>query len=439
MTCELLQQVRVLDPVTGSDRVADVLIEDGVVGAIADALTDYPADTSIHNCQGLILGPGLIDLYSHASEPGFEARETLESLMQAGAAGGFTQIAVLPATAPPLDNPATISWLMEKVTHLRQRKRPGHHSSRLTPPASPSAFPHLHCWAALTTEARGQQMTDLADLATAEIVGFADGNPVNNLPLLRRLLEYLNPLGKPIALWACDLELAGNGVMREGPEAIRFGLAGVPAMAETVALSALLECVETTGTPVHLMRVSTARSVDLIRLAKARGLPITASTSWMHLLLNSEAVGSYDPNLRLNPPLGNSADQEALINGLQTGILDAIAIDHTPYTYEEKTVAFAEAPPGAIGLELALPLLWQALVETNRWTPLELWRCLSLHPARCLHQQPGAIAVGKPAELTLYDPHYPWVIDGQSLRSLSRNTPWFEQPVTGRVLKTWCD
>jgi dihydroorotase len=281
-------------------------------------------------------------------------------------------------------------------------------------------------------------MTELAELAMANIVGFADGKPLNNMALIRRLLEYLKPLGQPIALWACDLGLAGNGVMREGQESIQFGLVGVPTIAETTALSALLECVETTGTPVHLMRVSTARSVELIRLAKDRGVPVTASTPWMHLLLNSEAVGSYDPNLRLNPPLGNPVDQEALINGLQAGILDAIAIDHTPYTYEEKTVAFAEAPAGAIGLELALPLLWQGLVETGRCSPLELWRSLSTHPAECLNQKPTSISPGQPVDLTLFDPHQAWIADRRSLQSLSSNTPWLEQPITGRVLKTWC-
>jgi dihydroorotase len=186
------------------------------------------------------------------------------------------------------------------------------------------------------------------------------------------------------------------------------------------------------------MRVSTARGVDLIRSAKSRGVPVTASTLWTHLLLNSEAVGSYDPNLRLTPPLGNLEDQIALLEGLQEGTLDAIAIDHTPYTYEEKTVPFAEAPPGTIGLELALPLLWQSLVETNRWSALELWRCLSNRPAQCLTQKSAAIAINQPAELTLFDPNQEWVADSSTLKSLSANTPWLNQEIKGRVVKIWC-
>lgn len=426
MAIELLQQVRLLDPVTETDRVADVLIEDGIVRAIADSLADYPSEAIVQNCQNLILGPGLVDLYSHSGEPGAEDRETLTSLMQAAAAGGFTRVALLPDTTPALDTPASIAWLRNRADVLRD------------PHALQSAsLPRLYPWAALTIGVQGQQMTELAELATTGIVGFADGKPLKNWLLVRRVLEYLRSQNQPIALWACDPDLTGNGAMREGQESIRFGLPGVPAIAETAALSALLECVEMIGTPVHLMRISTARSVELIRAAKARGVPVTASTSWIHLLLSSTAVGSYDPNLRLNPPLGNPADQAALIQGLREGTLDAIAIDHTPYTYEEKTVAFAEAPAGTIGLELALPLLWQAFVATGEWPAIQLWRALSTHPAHCLRQMPATIVPDQPAEMLLFDPSKPWRVDERSLLSLASNTPWLGQEITGRVVKTW--
>jgi dihydroorotase len=157
----------------------------------------------------------------------------------------------------------------------------------------------------------------------------------------------------------------------------------------------------------------------------------------MHLLLNQEAVSTYDPNLRLEPPLGSPTDQKALIEGVRTGVLEAIAIDHTPCTYEEKTVAFAEAPPGAIGLELALPLLWQAFVTTHEWTALDLWGSLSTRPALCLQQQPATITLGQPAELTLFDPQQEWKVEQASLKSLSRNTPWLEQKLIGQTVQTW--
>jgi dihydroorotase len=430
MVNELLQQVRVLDPVSGTDRVADVLIQAGVIQSIGEVLTDYPSETIVKNCAGLILGPGLVDLYSHSGEPGFEERETLASLLAAAAAGGFTRLAILPDTAPAIDNPASVAWLHGKTKDKKERD-----TETLQPKSS--SRPHLQCWAALTVDVQGQQMTELAELAATEVVGFADGRSLSNLALVRRLLEYGRSLNKPIALWANDSALAANGVMREGQASIRLGLPGIPAIAETSALSALLEIIEPTGTPVHLMRISTARSVELIRAAKSRGALITASTSWMHLLLNSQAVGSYDPNLRLDPPLGNQSDQEALLEGLREGVLDAIAIDHTPYTYEEKTVAFAEAPPGAIGLELALPLLWQTLVETGVWSALDFWRCLSTRPAECLQQKPATIAAQEIAEAVLFSPKQSWEVNGRSLKSLAANTPWLGQTIDGRVEKIW--
>lgn len=421
MNSELLQQVRVLDPVSGTDQLSDVLIAEGVIKAVEPKIAEIPADTTVRNCRGLILAPGLVDLYSHSGEPGFEERETWSSLMEAAAAGGFTRLAILPDTVPPLDNPSGIARLRQQV--LGQK------------PPSP---PDLYCWGALTQGVEGQQMTELAELAEAGVIGFADGRPISNLALLRRLLEYLQPLGKPVALWACDRQLAGNGVMREGVQSIRFGLPGSPAIAESAALTAILELVAAIGTPVHLMRISTRRSVELIEDAKAKGLPVTASTTWMHLLLNTEDLGSYDPNLRLAPPLGNPYDQAALIRGVKEGIIDAIVIDHTPYTYEEKTVAFAEAPAGAIGLELALPLLWHTLVETGDWSALELWQRFSTNPAICLGQTPSAIAKEQPAELVLFNPQATWKVEKNTLKSQSTNTPWLGQELTGRVVQTWC-
>lgn len=430
MNSELLQQVRVLDPVSGTDQRADVLIVDGLIKAVETSISEIPGDTLVQNCQGLILGPGLVDLYSHSGEPGFEERETWLSLMESAAAGGFTRLAILPDTVPVLDNPSGLAALNQKVQALQKARIKGN--------SSPPSLPHLYCWGALTLGVEGQQMTELAELAAAGVVGFADGRPIANLGLLRRALEYLQPLGKPIALVPCDLKLAGNGVIREGVQSLRFGLPGNPAIAESTALAAILEVVAAIGTPVHLMRISTRRSVELIEDAKARGLPVTASTTWMHLLLNTEDISTYDPNLRLDPPLGNPVDQAALRRGVREGIIDAIAIDHTPYTYEEKTVAFAEAPPGAIGLELALPLLWHTLVETGDWSALELWQCYSTKPAICLQQTPSAIAPNQPAELVLFNPQQKWKIEKLTLNSHSSNTPWLGQQIIGRVVQTWC-
>ncbi|MBD1842189.1 dihydroorotase [Cyanobacteria bacterium FACHB-63] len=406
----LLQQVRLLDPVANVDRVTDVLLEDGIVRSFSPS--EVPPEAERRSCSGCILAPGLIDLYSHSGEPGFEERETLESLQAAAIAGGFTRLNILPDTNPAIDQSAIVAQIRAK-------------------------FPRINCWGALTLGAQGQQMTELTELAE-DVIGFSDGKAISNLALVRRLLEYLQPMQKPIALWASDPGLTGKGVIREGVNSMRFGLPGVPIMAESAPLSALLECIEEIGTPVHLMRISTARGVELVRSAKSRGVPVTASTTWLHLLLSTDSVQSYDPSLRLDPPLGNPNDRDALIQAVSDGVIDAIAVDHTPYTYEEKTVAFGEAPPGAIGLELALPLLWSNLVESGRWSALDLWRSLTVRPAQYLGQNLSAIVPDQPMDLILFDPNEKWTVDRAHLRSLSTNTAWFSQSITGRVLQAWC-
>ena len=414
---ELLQKVRVIDPVSGTDQIADILIADGKIQTIAPQISDISDDTEVRDCRGLILGNGLVDLYSHSGEPGFEERETLSSLLQAAAAGGFTRINILPDTFPCIDHPGIVAQLQKQQ----------------------SPCPLLNIWGAITLDVAGKQMTELADLAAAGVVGFTDSHSLDNYGLVRRVMEYLQPLGKPVAFWPCDRHLISNGVMREGVDALRFGLPPIPATAETIAIAALLELVVATGHPqVHIMRVSTARSVELIAAAKAAGLPITASTTWMHLLLDTTAIKNYDTSLRLEPPLGNPRDLQALREGVRTGIIDAIAIDHAPYTFEEKVQAFAEAPAGAIGFELALPLLWQNLVESGKFTALELWQALSTNPAQCLGQKLSALTSNQKAELTLFDPTQTWKVERKNLHTLSSNTPWLGKDLQGRVLQTWC-
>lgn len=427
MTSELLQQVRVINPVLETDQIADVLITDNTIRSVASSISDVPNGTQVKDCRHLVLGPGLVDLYSHSGEPGFEERETILSLLQAAAAGGFTRISILPDTSPYIDHPGVVTQLLQQ-----NRQTNSQNQQRELP------TPYLNIWGALTLDGAGKQMTEFSDLVASGVIGFAETQLWENLGLLRRILEYLQPLGRPLAFWCCNRQLMANGVMREGVDSIRFGLPGNPAFSETSAIATLLELVAAVGTPVHIMRVSTARSIELIASAKASGLPITASITWMHLLLDTTAVESYDTSLRLEPPLCNPADLAVLRQAVRTGVIDAIAIDHTPFTYEEKTVAFGEAPPGAMGFELALPLLWQNLVETEEFTALELWKALSIRPADCLNLAKNIIAPGERAELTLFDPQQPWTVEKQNLYTLSSNTPWLGQQLQGRVVQTWC-
>lgn len=421
MTTTLLRQVRLLDPLSGVDQVADVLMAEGVFQAIAPHLSEVSTVDETVDATGQVLVPGLVDLYSHSGEPGHESRETLASLMQGAIAGGVTRLGILPNTAPALDHLGALRDLHDRVLAL---------------PWQPQ--PQLLPWAALTHQVAGEQMTELGDLAGGHpLAGFADGLPLNQPVLLRRLLEYLRPLHRPVALWPCDRALAGDGAVREGALSFVMGLPASPVSAETAAIAALLEMVAELGTPVHLMRLSTARGVEQVRDAKRQGLPVTASTTWMHGCFSAQATQHYDPNLRLDPPLGNPTDQQALIEAVATGTLDAVAIDHSPYTYEEKTVAFSDAPPGAIGLELAFSVLWQRFVAPGQWSALTLVQAMSTRPAQCLGLTPAAIAVGAPVEAFLFDPEVCWTVDAATLRSRARNTPFLHQSLQGRVLRTF--
>jgi dihydroorotase len=407
---QLFQQVRVIHPIALTDQVADVLVIDGVIEEVS-ATTQLPTDLTIIPAQDLILAPGLVDLYSHSGTPGHEERETIESLLLAAQAGGFVSVNILPDTLPALDRASSIISLDREYRQIA---------------AHIPNCPQLGYWGALTEGVAGKAMTELAELATAQITGWADGRAISNLALTRRLLEYLQPFKLPIALYACDRQLRGDGIARKGIAAIEYGLPVDPVSSETAALAATIEIIADIGAPVHLMRISTRRGVELIAAAKQRGVPITASTTWLHLIANTSSLKNYDPNFKLDPPLGTADDQIALIEGIKTGVLDAIAIDHHAYTYEEKTVAFGEAPPGAIGLELALPLLWQHLVGSGQLSAIELWAALSTNPARCLHQIP-------PTRSILFAPHQTWTVARDRLNSLGHNTAWLGREAIGKV------
>jgi dihydroorotase len=416
----LLQQVRIIDPVTERDFTADVLITNDRIQAIETQITNYTPNTQIVKGDNLILGTGLVDLYSHSGEPGNEARETFLSIASSAAAGGFIQVAVLPDTIPPIDNQETLTALQQKVIELRNN--------------SQQSLSQLHFWTALALGKETKQMSELAELSN-HTIGFTQQLSFTDLVLFKQALEYLKPLQKPIAIDVSRNQLTNNGTIREGAESIRYGLVGNPNYAESAAIAAILEIIASLDTPVHIMRVSTARGVELIANAKQRGVPVTASTTWMHLLFSTQDQGKYNPNLRLEPPLGNLSDLKALQKGVKEGIIDAIAIDHQAYTYEEKTVPFALAPPGVIGLELALPILWQKLVATEILSPTQLWQALSFKP-RLYLQQPNLTinSDSHTLNLILFDTQKTWQVNQQNIQSQGANTPWWNQEIKGKVL-----
>ncbi len=408
----LLLGARILDPTQQWDFCGDVWIEEGQIRAIERDLSSVDSAIPRVAGDGLIVAPGLVDLYSQGGEPGYEQRETLESLIAAAQAGGFCRVALLPLTNPVLDQPAVLKQLQAKI------------------PADSSV--QLHFWGAITQAANGEKLTGLLELAEAGVIGFTDSRPLGDLGVVRRGLDYLQARSLPIAFWPQNPQLAAQGVARESPLALELGLPEQPISAETTALASLLELSRELAQPLHLMRISTARSVELLETAKSQ-TPISASVSWLHLIKTVADLASYDPNLRVEPPLGTATDQAGLIAGIKSGMISAIAVDHRPRTYEEKMVSFAEALPGVIGLELALPVLWQELVVTEKLTALELWQALSQKPAEILQQSPPTLGPGR-KEWILFNPTVIQVTTSEMLASLSQNTPYYGQTVTGKVL-----
>lgn len=400
----LFKQVKILDPLrTDAETFADVM-----VGSDRQIQTDFDASqvpANVYECSNLILGTGLVDLYSTSGEPGHETRETIFELNQAAINGGFATVGVLPNTQPAIDDIAALEFWRNVQTK---------HGDILQP------------WGAITKGLEGKQLTDMAELAES-VIGFTDSKPLANLALVRRAMEYIKPLGKVIALFPQNPELATGGVIREGKWSLQYGMTGYPAAAETSALAALIELVRLVKAPTHFMRISTAQSVELIAQAKNDGLPVTASTTWLHLCHCDRDLETYDPNLRLSPPLGSEEDRLALVAGVKAGILDAIAIDHTPCAYEEKVVPFEVAPVGAIGLEFALAVLWQKLVVTGLLSDRELWLALSINPAKCLN-------LPMPKLAKLFNPHHEWIANEKQIASQSRNSSYMGRSLIGKIL-----
>jgi dihydroorotase len=404
----LFKQVRILSADSSSniaEPFADVFVDSDRQIHLNFDQSQIPQETNIDQRSGVVLGTGLIDLYSTSSEPGHESKETISELVQAAKNGGFATIGILPNTQPAIDDIAALEFWR----NVQQK-----HGNILQP------------WGAITKGLEGKQLTDIAELAES-VIGFTDSKPISNLLLVRRAMEYIKPLGKHIALFPQNPDLTGTGVIREGKWSLQYGMTGYPAAAETTALAALIELVRLTKAPAHFMRLSTAQSVELIYQAKNDGLPVTASATWLHLCHCDRDLATYDPNLRLSPPLGSEGDRLALIAGIKSGVIDSIAIDHTPCAYEEKVVPFEVAPVGAIGLEFALPVLWQNLVITGLLTASELWQALSVNPAKILGLAPPKLS-------TLFEPCLEWLAKDSAISSQSRNSNYMGRSIIGKVL-----
>lgn len=413
----LIRGGRVLDPGPGRDGVFDVLIEGGRIAAVGQSLSAEGAE--VLEAKGAWVAPGFVDLHAHLRAPGQEYKEDLASGGAAAVAGGFTQVACMANTSPVNDDPSVTKYILDRAEKESAAK--------------------IRPIAAATRGLEGQVMTEMIALRSAGAVAFSDdGATIMDAGVMRRVLEYSTLVGVPVVVHAEDCHLRGHGVVHEGAVATKLGLPGNPAMAEEIMVARDVQLARWTGAHLHVAHVSTAGAVETIRRAREAGVKVTAEVTPHHLTLTDAATLGFDTSTRVAPPLRSAEHVEALRRGLAEGVIDAIATDHAPHATYEKEVEFTDAPPGMIGLETALAVSLE-LVRLGVLSPIELVRRLSTNPARILGLEGGSLAVGAPADVVVIDPDRTWTYDPGRGFSKSRNSPWADRTLTGRVLATFVD
>ena len=414
----LLKGGRVIDPSRGTDGIADVYLVDGRIEAVGMNIT--APDAEVIDAVGRVVAPGLIDLHVHLREPGQEELETVASGAMAAAAGGFSAVCAMPNTDPVTDNQAAVGFI------VRQAMRAG--KARVYPIG------------AISLGQKGQQLAEFGEMVGAGAVAVSDdGKPVVSSQLMRTALEYAQTFGIPVADHCEDPTLSAGGSMHEGLVSTRLGLKGIPAAAEEIMVARDIILAELTGGHIHLCHMSTRGSVALIRRAKENGLRVTAEATPHHFALTHARVEGYNTNAKMNPPLREEADREAIRQALKDGTIDVIASDHAPHHYDAKEREFDDAPNGIIGLETALSLALRELVGPGLLTLPELIDRMSTTAARIFHLPGGTLAVGAPADLVLFDPAARWVVEKNRIQSKSRNTPFLGETMPGVVELTLVD
>ena len=408
---------RIVDPTANSEYRGAILISDGKIADFGPTLFASGAPYGIESvdCRDLYLAPGIVDTRVHTGEPGEEHKETLESAGVAAAVGGITSLVLLPDTEPPFDDASLIEFVARRARQIK--------------------LANMYAFGALTAGLEGKELAEIGLLAEAGAVGFTDADhAVGNAQVLRRALYYAKAFDALIVHLPQEPTLSG-GHMSSGVMATRLGLAGSPPLAEVMLVERDIRLVEMTGGRLHLAKISTAESVKVIAAAKARGLKITCDTAAPYFALNDLAVGDYRTFGKLVPPLRSEADREAIVEGLKSGVIDAIVSDHRPQDQDSKRVPFAQAEPGGIGLETLLPVSLE-LVHNGHLSLPQLFQRLSSTPARLFNLPGGKLAKGAPADLVLFDANYAWKIDRADLWSKTKNSPFDERPVQGKVIAT---
>jgi dihydroorotase len=408
---------RIVDPTNDSEYRGAVLISDGKIADFGPNLFASGAPYGIQSvdCRGLYLAPGLVDARVHTGEPGEEHKETLDSAAVAAAVGGITSMVLLPDNEPPFDDASLIEFVARRARQIK--------------------LANMYAYGALTVGLEGKELAEMGLLAEAGAVAFTDADhAVGNAQVLRRALYYAKAFDALIVHLPQEPSLSG-GHMTSGEMATRLGLSGNPPLAEVMLVERDIRLVEMTGGRLHLAKISTAESVKVIAAAKARGLKITCDTAPPYFALNDLAVGDYRTFGKLVPPLRSEKDREAIVEGLKSGVIDAIVSDHRPQDQDSKRVPFAQAEPGGIGLETLLPVSLE-LVHNGHLTLPRLFQRLSSMPAGLLGLPGGKLAKGAPADLVLFDADFAWKIDRVDFWSKTKNSPFDERPVQGRVMAT---
>jgi dihydroorotase len=412
----LIRGGRVVDPTQRLDAVLDILLADGTVAELGDRLQP-PEGAEVVDAAGLIVTPGLIDVHVHLREPGGEHKETIASGARAAAAGGFTSVVAMPNTDPPIDDPATVGFVVAEG--LR------------------SGGARVYPTGCITVEQKGEHLTEFGEMIDAGAVAVTDdGRPVPGAGIMRLALEYALTFDLPVAVHEEELELSRGGSMNDGVVATRLGLTGIPNAAEDVMIARDLMLAELTGARLHIQHVSTRRGVEMIRAARARGVRVTAEATPHHFTLTDQAVEGYRTEAKMNPPLRSEADRAAVREGVRDGTLDVIATDHAPHHYDEKEQAFEDAPNGIVGLETALGVSLTELVHTGLIDLPALVERMSCAPARAMSLPGGTIKPGAVADVTIFDLEREWEVDTARFLSMSRNTPFAGWKLRGCPVRT---
>jgi dihydroorotase len=412
----ILRGGRVIDPVNDIDAVGDVRVADGRIAAVGGAISPEAGETT-YDCAGKVVCPGLVDIHVHLRVPGQEYKEDLESGLGSAAAGGFTAVACMPNTRPPIDEPMTVRDLYRQSAEVRGAR--------------------LHVIAALSKGMENRELTEMAYLKEAGAVAVSDDAfQVQDAEFMRRAMEYARMIGLPVLAHCEDTRLTEGGAMNEGYTATVLGIKGLPREAYEIDVSRNCLLSLMTGCHLHVLHVSTAREVEIIRFFKGQGANVTAETGPHYWCLTDEACRGYDTNAKMNPPLRTRADCEAIIAGLRDGTLDCVATDHAPHAGYEKQQEFALAPFGIHGLETSLALGVTHLVRPGHLSLSELVAKMSSEPARVLGLPGGSLTVGEPADVTVFDPEAEWTVDPARFVSKGKNTPFGGATLYGKPTLT---